>query len=163
MGDSSGWRRRTPVEAAAADTAAPEVASAGRQGEVVGRRRMEDIAQMGPMLVLAGLTVGWVVETVRRAGGPGFLGDLIVGLARSGIWVQAGLCTVAGRTASRFHKLPRIVSFEMSGRASPPVAGGQARGRLRRRPGPAHVPVQHIIEGGKDGPLSCGHSPIEII
>jgi uncharacterized membrane protein YeaQ/YmgE (transglycosylase-associated protein family) len=44
---------------------------------------MEDVAQMAPMLVLAGLTVGWVAEAARRAGGHGLLGDLILGLVGS--------------------------------------------------------------------------------
>ena len=38
---------------------------------------------MGPMLVLAGLTVGWVAEAARRAGGHGLLGDLVLGLVGS--------------------------------------------------------------------------------
>jgi len=44
---------------------------------------MEDVAQMGPMLVLAGLTVGWVAEAARRAGGHGLLSDLVLGLVGS--------------------------------------------------------------------------------
>jgi uncharacterized membrane protein YeaQ/YmgE (transglycosylase-associated protein family) len=44
---------------------------------------LEHIAQMGPMLVLAGLTVGWAADALRRSGGPGFLGDLLVGLVGS--------------------------------------------------------------------------------
>lgn len=44
---------------------------------------LEDVAQMGPMLVLAGLTVGWVAEAARRAGGHGLLSDLILGLVGS--------------------------------------------------------------------------------
>jgi uncharacterized membrane protein YeaQ/YmgE (transglycosylase-associated protein family) len=43
----------------------------------------EHIAQIGPMLVLAGLTVGWLAEALRHARGPGLLGDLLVGLAGS--------------------------------------------------------------------------------
>jgi hypothetical protein len=44
---------------------------------------LEDVAQMGPMLVLAGLTVGWAAEALRHAGGPGLLGDLLVALMGS--------------------------------------------------------------------------------
>jgi hypothetical protein len=33
----------------------------------------EHIAQMGPMLILAGLAAGWMAETVLRAGGYGSL------------------------------------------------------------------------------------------
>ena len=44
---------------------------------------MEDVAQMGPMLVLAGLTVGWLAEAARRAGGHGLLSDLVLGLVGS--------------------------------------------------------------------------------
>lgn len=63
---------------------------------------LEDIAQIGPMLVLAGLTVGWAAEAFRRAGGPGFLGDLLVGLAGSvvgGGVVWAGVSTRLGMVA----------------------------------------------------------------
>jgi uncharacterized membrane protein YeaQ/YmgE (transglycosylase-associated protein family) len=83
---------------------------AGRRGEVVGknpvcvataagRRRkdgdivlMEDVAQMAPMLILAGLTVGWVAEAARRAGGHGLLSDLVLGLV--GSLVVGGLVRV---------------------------------------------------------------------
>ena len=44
---------------------------------------MEDVAQMGPMLVLAGLTVGWLAEAARRPGGHGLLSDLVLGLVGS--------------------------------------------------------------------------------
>jgi uncharacterized membrane protein YeaQ/YmgE (transglycosylase-associated protein family) len=43
----------------------------------------EDIAQMGPMLILAGLMIGWTVETVSRAGGYGLIPDMVVGLIGS--------------------------------------------------------------------------------
>jgi uncharacterized membrane protein YeaQ/YmgE (transglycosylase-associated protein family) len=44
---------------------------------------MEQIVQMGPMLVLAGLMMGWLAETAWRAGGYGLLADIVVGLAGS--------------------------------------------------------------------------------
>jgi uncharacterized membrane protein YeaQ/YmgE (transglycosylase-associated protein family) len=40
----------------------------------------EYIAQMGPMLILAGLATGWMAEVLSRAGGYGLIPDLIVGL-----------------------------------------------------------------------------------
>jgi len=43
----------------------------------------EHIVQMGPMLVLAGLIAGWVAEAASRAGGYGFIVDLVVGLIGS--------------------------------------------------------------------------------
>jgi len=43
----------------------------------------EYVAQMAPMLVLAGLMVGWTVETVSRAGGYGLIPDMAVGLIGS--------------------------------------------------------------------------------
>lgn len=43
----------------------------------------EHIAQMGPMLILAGLVTGWMAETVSRAGGYGFMADIAVGLVGS--------------------------------------------------------------------------------
>jgi uncharacterized membrane protein YeaQ/YmgE (transglycosylase-associated protein family) len=44
---------------------------------------MEHIAHMGPMLVLAGVMVGWAVETVSRAGGHGLIPDMVVGVVGS--------------------------------------------------------------------------------
>ena len=44
---------------------------------------LEHIAQMGPMLILAGLMVGWTVETVSRRGGYGLIADMVVGLIGS--------------------------------------------------------------------------------
>ena len=43
----------------------------------------EHIMQMGPMLVLAGLIAGWVAETASRAGGYGFIVDMVLGLIGS--------------------------------------------------------------------------------
>jgi uncharacterized membrane protein YeaQ/YmgE (transglycosylase-associated protein family) len=44
---------------------------------------LEQIAQMGPMLGLAGLMVGWTAETVSHSGGYGLIPDMIVGLVGS--------------------------------------------------------------------------------
>ena len=44
---------------------------------------MEHIAQMTPMLVLAGLMAGWMVETFSRAGGYGLIPDMVVGVIGS--------------------------------------------------------------------------------
>jgi uncharacterized membrane protein YeaQ/YmgE (transglycosylase-associated protein family) len=43
----------------------------------------EHIAQMGPMLILAGLVTGWMAEAVSRAGGYGLMTDLVLGLVGS--------------------------------------------------------------------------------
>jgi uncharacterized membrane protein YeaQ/YmgE (transglycosylase-associated protein family) len=43
----------------------------------------EYVAQMVPMLVLAGLVAGWTVETVSRAGGYGLIPDMVAGLIGS--------------------------------------------------------------------------------
>ena len=43
----------------------------------------EHIMQMGPMLVLAGLSAGWVAETVSRAEHSGFIRDMTLGLIGS--------------------------------------------------------------------------------
>jgi hypothetical protein len=62
----------------------------------------EDVAQMGPMLVLAGLAVGWLSEAVRHAGGYGFLGDLSIALAGSvivGGIVLGGIASGLGMAA----------------------------------------------------------------
>jgi uncharacterized membrane protein YeaQ/YmgE (transglycosylase-associated protein family) len=45
----------------------------------------EDIARMGPMLILAGLMAGWLAEAVSRRWGYGFTRDLVLGLAGSAI------------------------------------------------------------------------------
>ena len=63
---------------------------------------LEDVAQMGPMLVLAGLTVGWAAEALRRAGEPGLFGDLLVALVGSlvgGSVVWASTSTLPGMVA----------------------------------------------------------------
>ena len=44
---------------------------------------MEDLAQMGPMLILAGLLIGLTAETVSRARGYGLITDMVVGLVGS--------------------------------------------------------------------------------
>jgi uncharacterized membrane protein YeaQ/YmgE (transglycosylase-associated protein family) len=44
---------------------------------------MEDLVQMGPMLLLAGCIAGWLAETTSRAGGYGLIPDMIVGIAGS--------------------------------------------------------------------------------
>ena len=44
---------------------------------------VEHIVQMGPMLVLAGLIAGWVAEATSRAGGYGFILDMLLGLMGS--------------------------------------------------------------------------------
>ena len=43
----------------------------------------EHIAQMGPMLALAGLVVGWTAEAVSRARGYGLIPDMVLGLMGS--------------------------------------------------------------------------------
>jgi uncharacterized membrane protein YeaQ/YmgE (transglycosylase-associated protein family) len=43
----------------------------------------EHIAQVGPMLILAGLGAGWAAETLSRAGGYGLIMDMVVGLVGS--------------------------------------------------------------------------------
>ena len=44
---------------------------------------MEYLAQMGPMLALAGLIAGWMAEAISRAGGHGLIPDIAVGLVGS--------------------------------------------------------------------------------
>jgi uncharacterized membrane protein YeaQ/YmgE (transglycosylase-associated protein family) len=43
----------------------------------------EHIAQMGPMLILAGIATGWLAEALSRAGGYGLIIDMTVGLVGS--------------------------------------------------------------------------------
>jgi uncharacterized membrane protein YeaQ/YmgE (transglycosylase-associated protein family) len=43
----------------------------------------EHIMQMGPILVLAGLIAGWMAEAASRAGGYGFIVDMVLGLIGS--------------------------------------------------------------------------------
>ena len=51
---------------------------------------VEDIARMGPMLLLAGLMAGWTAEAVSRTGGYGLIRDLGLGLTGS---VAGGVAT----------------------------------------------------------------------
>jgi uncharacterized membrane protein YeaQ/YmgE (transglycosylase-associated protein family) len=41
------------------------------------------IVQVVPMLILAGLVVAWLAEVLSRAGGYGFLPDIVLGLGGS--------------------------------------------------------------------------------
>ena len=43
----------------------------------------EHSMQMGPILVLAGLIAGWMAEAASRAGGYGFIVDMVLGLIGS--------------------------------------------------------------------------------
>ena len=40
----------------------------------------EQIAHMGPMLILAGLVTAWLAEVLSRAGGYGYTLDMEIGL-----------------------------------------------------------------------------------
>ena len=44
---------------------------------------MEYVTQMGPMLLVGALAVGFLAEATWRPGGYGLLGDLVTGLAGS--------------------------------------------------------------------------------
>src|SRR6059036_3128128 len=62
----------------------------------------EDVVQMGPMLVLAGLITGWVAEVVSRADGHGFIRDIVLGLVGSvvvGVTVWFRISSEAGMPA----------------------------------------------------------------
>jgi uncharacterized membrane protein YeaQ/YmgE (transglycosylase-associated protein family) len=43
----------------------------------------EHVAQMAPMLILAGLAAGWMFEAVSRARGYGLIPDMVLGLVGS--------------------------------------------------------------------------------
>jgi uncharacterized membrane protein YeaQ/YmgE (transglycosylase-associated protein family) len=60
----------------------------------------EYIVQIAPMLVLAGIATGWTAEALSRAGGYGFIHDMVLGLigsvlAGATLWIvianQAGM------------------------------------------------------------------------
>lgn len=102
---------------------------------------MEQIVQMGPMLVLAGLMMGWLAETTWRAGGYGLLNDIVVGLAGSllgGVvfWVAissqvgmvamvvigsvgSGLAIVAQRALWRWMRSPGIEAVTSNATGTP--------------------------------------------
>ena len=50
---------------------------------MIGPVRLEDIAHMVPMLILAGLLAGWMAEAISRAGGYGLRPDMVLGLVGS--------------------------------------------------------------------------------
>ena len=63
---------------------------------------VEHVAQMAPMLVLAGLAIGWLSEAVRSSGGYGFLVDVSIALVGSvfvGALVLGGMSTGLGMVA----------------------------------------------------------------
>jgi uncharacterized membrane protein YeaQ/YmgE (transglycosylase-associated protein family) len=45
----------------------------------------EHIAQMTPMLIVAGLAAGWMSEAVARAGGYGLIWDMAIGIGGSAV------------------------------------------------------------------------------
>lgn len=55
----------------------------GVLGTIYGGRMAEHVAQMGPMLLVAGLAVGWMGEAFARAGGYGLLRDMALGISGS--------------------------------------------------------------------------------
>jgi uncharacterized membrane protein YeaQ/YmgE (transglycosylase-associated protein family) len=60
---------------------------------------IEDIARLGPMLLLAGLMAGWMAEAVSRAGGYGLMRDLALGITGSvvgGVTVGVAISGHAG-------------------------------------------------------------------
>jgi uncharacterized membrane protein YeaQ/YmgE (transglycosylase-associated protein family) len=60
---------------------------------------LEQVAQMGPLLVVAGLMTGWAAEAFARTGGYGLIPDMIVGALGSlllGAVVLAGVSPGAG-------------------------------------------------------------------
>ena len=58
---------------------------------------LEHIAQMGPMLILAGLMAGWTAEAFSRAGGYGLIPDMILGLI--GSVLAGGIASIVSREA----------------------------------------------------------------
>lgn len=58
---------------------------------------LEHIAQMGPMLILAGLIAGWTAEAVSRAGGYGLIPDMVLGLI--GSLLMGGIASLVSREA----------------------------------------------------------------
>ena len=112
----------------------------------------EHIAQMGPMLVLAGLMAGWLAETVSRAGGYGLILDMFLGLigsvvAGSTVWVVifsdagmpgmlligcggAALAIIAQRTCWRSARQGHEHHRDALGTLSRPDSGGRADPRM---------------------------------
>ena len=44
---------------------------------------MEHVAQMAPLLIVAGLVMGWLAEAATRAGGYGLINDMLTAVAGS--------------------------------------------------------------------------------
>jgi uncharacterized membrane protein YeaQ/YmgE (transglycosylase-associated protein family) len=62
----------------------------------------ETVVQLVPMLILGGLIAGWLAEMGWRAGGYGFIPDMVLGLAGSllaGAFVWLVIWRDAGMTA----------------------------------------------------------------
>jgi uncharacterized membrane protein YeaQ/YmgE (transglycosylase-associated protein family) len=83
----------------------------------------EHIAQMGPMLILAGFVTGWITETLSRAGGYGLITDMVVGLVGS---VVGG--TMVGLLVSTDAGMPEMFLIGCVGAA---LAIGAQRGLWR--------------------------------
>ena len=84
---------------------------------------LEDVARIGPMLVVAGLAVGWVSEAVRRAGGHGFLIDMSIALVGSGIVGGIVVGGISNRLSASVATRRMAGSCTGSARTSRPVDG----------------------------------------
>ena len=60
----------------------------------------EDVVRLGPMLMLAGLSIAWLAQVSERTIGFGFLPDIALGLIGSLAAGLAGLVVWATRSAS---------------------------------------------------------------
>ena len=63
----------------------------------------EYVARLGPMLVLAGLSVAWLAQVSRRTGAYGFMPDVALGLVGSlaaGLVAWAALSSGTGMLAT---------------------------------------------------------------
>ena len=57
----------------------------GAHGTIHGVSMSEHIAQMAPMLIVAGLAAGWVSEALARAGGYGLIWNMALGIGGSAV------------------------------------------------------------------------------
>jgi uncharacterized membrane protein YeaQ/YmgE (transglycosylase-associated protein family) len=79
---------------------------------------LDHIVQMAPLLLIAGLMVGWLAEAVTRVGGYGLIPDMVLGLV--GSVIGGGIVWVAGPSQAGM-----LATFLVGGGAAALAIGAQ--------------------------------------
>ena len=94
---------------------------------------LEEVARVGPLLILAGLMVGWIAEAVSRVGGDGLIGDMGFGLTGSVIAGVLVWSLIAGTVEMAAVFLVGCTGAAVGIRAAEPLALRRTRRVSARR------------------------------